>query len=284
MQPTSVEAGPETDLPDHKQLPDKDGSIVNNFAENPQSALLTSTIKPRLDELHPDGQYAVGMDSGIYYRHTTPPLAGCKAPGWFYVPNVPPMLDGEHRRSYVLWKEVEKPLLVVEYVSGDGREEHDTTPYKGKFWAYERGICAGYYAIYDAFKATIELYKLDGGRYVQVAANAAGRYLVEPLGLELGPWQATILGMDLPWLRVWDAATGQMIPSYEERAETAESLLDDYREFVTEAQQESETERKRADEAEAKAKDAEAQRDDERHRVLKLAEKLRSLGIDPDAA
>src|SRR5262249_53601234 len=122
----------------------------------------------------------------------------------------------------------------------------------------------------DSRRATIELYKLNGGHYVPVAANAAGRYLVEPLGLELGLWQATILGMDLPWLRGWDAATGQMVPTPGERAqaergraEAAESLLDDYCEFVTEAQEQTATERKRAE---------------------KFAEKLRSLGVDPDAA
>ena len=48
----SVMAIPETGLPDHTQLPDKDGSIVTNFQEHHQSNLLTSCLLPRLRELH----------------------------------------------------------------------------------------------------------------------------------------------------------------------------------------------------------------------------------------
>jgi Uma2 family endonuclease len=128
--------------PDHKSLPDTDGAIVENFQEHPQSNLLTECLMPRIAEVQSDGQFCIGCDSGIYWRWTEPVLNGCKAPDWFLVLGVPPMLDGELRRSYVLWKEAVKPLIVIEYVSGDGSEEHDTTPYKGKFWVYEQGICA----------------------------------------------------------------------------------------------------------------------------------------------
>jgi hypothetical protein len=57
---------------------------------------------------------------------TNPPEKGAEAPDWFYVPNVPPLVDGEVRRSYVLWKEYVTPLIVLEFVSGDGREERDS--------------------------------------------------------------------------------------------------------------------------------------------------------------
>ena len=42
-------------LPDHTQLPESDGTFVKNFQEHPQSLLLTSSIRPVLDQLHPDG-------------------------------------------------------------------------------------------------------------------------------------------------------------------------------------------------------------------------------------
>jgi hypothetical protein len=58
-----------------------------------------------LQQLHPDGQYCIGQDSGIYWTLTQPPKKGAEAPDWFYVANVPPLLNGEYRRSYVLWKE-----------------------------------------------------------------------------------------------------------------------------------------------------------------------------------
>ena len=41
---------------------------------------------------------------------------------------VPRLLDGQMRRSYVLWIEGATPLVVLEYVSGDGIEERDRTP------------------------------------------------------------------------------------------------------------------------------------------------------------
>ncbi|HEX5270227.1 MAG TPA: Uma2 family endonuclease, partial [Gemmataceae bacterium] len=68
-----------TPLPDHKQLPETDGSIVQNFQEHPQSILLTDSISLVLATAYPDGQYAIGQDCGIYWRLTTPPLEGCKA-------------------------------------------------------------------------------------------------------------------------------------------------------------------------------------------------------------
>src|SRR5688572_8309295 len=104
MEPNAaVLSEPQATLPDHTQLPDKDGAIVQNFQEHPQSTMLTGSARPKLDLVYPDGQYAIGCDSGIYWKLTNPVLDGCKAPDWFLVPGVPPKLDGQVRRSYVLW-------------------------------------------------------------------------------------------------------------------------------------------------------------------------------------
>src|SRR4051794_8678557 len=118
-------------LPDHMQLPEKDGTFVRNFQEPPQSTLLSGSLFPRLVVLYGYGRFCIGCDSGIYWRYTQPVLDGCKAPDWFLVPGVPAMLEGQFRRSYVLWQEAVRPLLVIEYVSGDGSEERDTTLTKG---------------------------------------------------------------------------------------------------------------------------------------------------------
>jgi hypothetical protein len=42
-------------LPDHTQLPETDGSIMQNFQEHPQSMLLTGSVRPVLSDRHPDG-------------------------------------------------------------------------------------------------------------------------------------------------------------------------------------------------------------------------------------
>lgn len=120
-------------LPDHTQLPDSDGTFVKNFQEHPQSVLLTTSLLPILRQVYPDGQYCIGQDSGIYWRMTEPPERGAEAPDWFYVPNVPPTINGEIRRSYVLWQEYIPPLIALEFVSGDGKEERDKTPLTGEF-------------------------------------------------------------------------------------------------------------------------------------------------------
>ena len=241
-----------TSLPDHTQLPESDGTFVKNFQEHPQSILLTDSIRPVLQQLHPDGQYCIGQDSGIYWRLTNPPEKGAEAPDWFYVPNVPPLLDGEVRRSYVLWKEYVAPLIVLEFVSGDGREERDCTSAfaddeqngeekkkPGKFWVHEQAIRVPFYGIYEVKKAAVEVYQLVQGRYELMSANERDHYAIPPMGVELGIWQGQYDQMELPWLRWWDAQ-GNLLLTGEERAER------------------------------------------EQQRTERLAERLRQMGINPD--
>ena len=116
---TPPEAFTEANI-DHRHLPDTDGSIANNATEHPQSQLLTTSLWPLLSARHPGGQFFVGEDVGIYWRLTKQVLDGCKSPDWYFVPGVPGMLNGEFRRSYVLWKEKVPPLVMIEYVSGNG--------------------------------------------------------------------------------------------------------------------------------------------------------------------
>lgn len=207
-----------TSLPDHTQLPESDGNFVKNFQEHPQSILLTTSITPILQQHHPDGQYCIGQDSGIYWRITEPPQRGVVSPDWFYVPDVPPMLEGQYRRSYVLWQEIVAPLIVLEFVSGDGSEERDNTPYEGKFWVYERAIRVPYYGIYEVSRASVEVYQLVNGSYQLIPVNERGHYPIEPLGVEIGIWQGRYQNMEFSWLRWWDAQ-GNLLLTAEERFE-----------------------------------------------------------------
>src|SRR3954469_15953085 len=211
---------PDGQVIDHTHLPETDGAIVENFQEHPQSMLLTGSLRPLLDRLHPDGRYAIGQDSGIFFRLTDPPLSGCKAPDWFYIPDVPPLLDGRVRRSYVRWREMIDPVLIVEFASGSGAEERDATPEAGKFWVYERALRADYYAIFIALQGPprLEVYRLERRRYRLVEANARGHYPIDLLGVELGLWRGRYQNQDLPWLRFWDDR-GLLLPTAEERAD-----------------------------------------------------------------
>ena len=249
-----------TTLPDHTQLPESDGTFVKNFQEHPQSILLTESIEPILQQLHSDGQYAIGQDSGIYWRLTDPPERGAEAPDWFYVPNVPPTLDGQMRRSYVLWQEIVSPLIALEFVSGNGQEERDPTPYEGKFWVYEQAIHIPFYGIYEVTRARVEVYRLTEGRYSLLPANDRGHFPITPLGVELGIWQGRYKNVELPWLRWWDSE-GNLLLTGEERAEIE--------------RQRAEIERQRAEIERQRAEQAEQEN-------ARLREQLRALGIEPE--
>jgi Uma2 family endonuclease len=231
----------------HKALPETDGSIVENFLEHPQGILLTDSILPLLRQRHPENDFCVGQDSGIYWRKTDPPLRGCKAPDWFYVPHVAPTPAGEYRRSYVLWEELVSPLIVVEFVSGDGSEERDQTPNTGKFWVYEQEIRAPFYAIYEVDPGRVEVYQLIDEKYQLLAANASGRYPIAPLGVELGIWRGQYLYPDeVPWLRWWDTQ-GNMLPTGEERAEQERQRTQRARQTAKRERLIAERERQRAE-------------------------------------
>jgi Uma2 family endonuclease len=215
----------QTSLPDHTQLPESDGTFVKNFQEHPQSILLTDSITPVLQALHPNGDYCIGQDSGIYWRMIDPPERGAEAPDWFYVPNVPAVLDGQPRRSYVLWQEFIAPLIILEFVSGNGTEERDNTPWTGNFWIYEQVIRPAFYGIYEVQKASVEVYRHVENRFERVAANKRGHCEILPMGVELGIWQGHYQNLELPWLRWWDAQ-GTLLPTGDERANREQQRAD----------------------------------------------------------
>jgi Uma2 family endonuclease len=211
-------------LPDHTELPESNGNFVKNFQEHPQSILLTDSINSVLQKIHPDGNYTIGQDSGIYWRLAQPPEKGAESPDWFYVANVPPMLNGKFRRSYVLWQEYIAPLIVLEFVSGDGSEERDKTPITGKFWVYEQAIRVPFYGIYEVQKASIEVYHLVNGSYQLLLANERGHYPILPLGVELGIWEGQYQNMEAPWLRWWDIQGNLLLHSGEKSQLLASQL------------------------------------------------------------
>ncbi|MBL1202040.1 MAG: Uma2 family endonuclease [Nostoc sp. GBBB01] len=219
-------------LPDHTQLPDSDGTFVfakraggKNLQEHPQSILITDSIKPVLEQCHPDRQYFVGENLDIYWGLTDLSEKGASTPDWFYLPNVSPILEGKTRGCYVLWQESFAPLIVLEFVSGDGSEERDKTPPSqgesgnvGKFWVYEQAIRVPYYGIYEVSKAQVEVYHLIDNTYQIMQPNERGHYPIAPLGVELGIWQGLYQNAELSWLRWWDAQ-GNLLLTGEERAE-----------------------------------------------------------------
>jgi Uma2 family endonuclease len=289
---------------DHTQLPESDGTFVKNFQEHPQSIVLTSSIDPILQKLHPDGQYCIGQDSGIYWDlNAEPPEKGAEAPDWFYVPNVPPRLKGKYRRSYVMEREKVIPLIAIEFVSGNGSEERDTSPppkdpeeidpktkkkkKAGKFWVYERAVKIPFYAIYEESNAAVEVYQLVNGRYERVQPNERDHFPVPPMGIELGI-QYDQDEPPVPWLRFWDA-DGNLLLTGDERAVVemqarlqAELAQRQAEQGQRQAEMIAEQERnEKLLEREAKEQAELAQQLAEQ-KAQRLAERLRALGLDPD--
>ncbi len=229
MAKTLIESQIPPQFPDHTQLPESDGTFVKNFQEHPQSLILTDSIAPVLQRLHPDGQFAIGQDCGVYWREVDPPEKGAEAPDWFYVPHVPPLVNGQIRRSYVLWREYITPVIALELASGDGSEERDATPLSrsdtrlsgkpGKFWVYEQVMRIPYYGIYVVNQGELEVYHLVDTAYQQMLPNERGHYPIAPMQVELGVWHGPFMNQpEQPWLRWWDA-TGNLLLTGREQAE-----------------------------------------------------------------
>jgi hypothetical protein len=159
-----------------------------------------------------------------------------------------------------LWQEVIPPQIVIEFVSGNGAEERDKTPWEGKFWIYETVIRPPYYAIYEVEKACVEVYGLTIGRYELIPANERGHFPIPELGVELGIWSGLYGNMDLPWLRWWDSQ-GNLLLSGHEQAEQQHQRAEQEHQRAEQERQRAEQERQRAD---------------------RLAARLRELGVDPE--
>jgi Uma2 family endonuclease len=247
-------------MPGHLELPFDDGKPVKNSLEHLQSVVLTDSIRPVVRKLYPEERYFIGQDCGIYWREVEPPLDGVKAPDWYFVPDVPALLDGERRRSYVLWRELIAPLLLIEFASGDGREERDHTPYEGKFWVYEKVIRPAFYVIWEPFAPRLGVHHFVENAYAPLAPNARGHYEIGPLQIELGIWRGKIDNTEGPWLRFW-SLEGELLPGGWEQAEL---------------------EREEKERALKLAEQERAQREQIEQRAAAMAEKLKALGHDPN--
>ena len=127
------------------------------------------------------------------------------------------------------------PLIVLEFVSGDGSEGRDRTPRQGKFWIYERIIRPVFYGIYEVKKAQVEVYHLVEDRFELVPQNERRHYPIAQIGVKLRIWQGADRGVELLWLRWWDAS-GNLLAAAEERAEQAELVAERERQRRIEAE------------------------------------------------
>ena len=133
------------------------------------------------------------------------------------------------RRFYVIWKELNPSLIILEFANGDGSEEYNRTPLSqasdsikpGKFWVYEQIIKSPYYGIYSIREPNLIVYKLKNSYYQKIAVNNRGHFSIPELSIELGLWEGTYQNQSRVWLR-WRDNHGALLLTGIEKAQKAE--------------------------------------------------------------
>ncbi len=251
-------------LPTMYELPSEDPEepgLPDTF-HPAQSQLLQDTFK---SDVVPMENTFIGTDLNLYYDSRNP--RWYKRPDWFVSLGVASsVLQEDMRWSYVIWEESVAPFLVVELLSPGTEDEDlgntlrvvDKPP--TKWQVYEQILRVPYYVIFDRYVNQLRVFKLIGLRYKEIVIPEE-RHWLEEIELGIGVWEGVYQGTFGKWLR-WYNANNVWVPTPQEAAEF---------------------ERSRAKSERSRAEQAELELAQERSRSLRLLEKLRSLGIEPES-
>jgi Uma2 family endonuclease len=263
IEQTDPSRPPKETLPTMYDLPSEDPEepgLPDEFHDL-QPRLLSTTL--RLVDLSKNLGLETGQglfkahDMNLYYDSNHP--LWHKRPDWFAVVGVSRLYeDRDLRLSYVVWQEEVNPFIVVELQS-PGTEDEDlgqteSKPGKPptKWEVYERILRIPYYVLFNRYTDVFKVYKLSGEQYQELVLQNNRVWLPE-LEIGLGIWQGEYEGFTRPWIR-WLDNNGNWIPTDTERFEQEQLLR----------------------------QQAEQLRDEAQDKVARLAERLRSLGIDPE--
>jgi len=231
-------------LPTQDELPCDDGIPMETQRHKLQMDILIDTLQPWLAN-RPDGY--VGGNMFVYFSQQQVRDRDFRGPDFFAVVGVP---KGE-RKSWVVWQEGKQPNVVIELLS-ESTANLDKTEKKE---IYQNKLKVPEYFWYDPFQPQdFAGFKLDNNNvYQPLKPNARGNFFSQQLGLSLVRWQGVYRDVSAVWLR-WATIDGILLPTEGEIAQQA---------------------KQEAADAEERAADAEL-------KAEKLAERLRSLGINPD--
>jgi Uma2 family endonuclease len=245
---------PKESLPTQYDLPSEDPEepgVPDEF-HSFQPQLLRETFKPAA--CAPD-QVFIASDINLYYDPAHP--LWHKRPDWLAVlGKAPASRQEELRLSYVVWQEELVPYVVIELLSpgtedeDQGRRLWDLDKTPGKWFVYERILKIPYYILYSRYTGRLQAFGRVSASYRPILLQE-GRLWLPEAGIGLGLWEGTYAGCTGRWLR-WLDGDGHWIPTP------------------------LEAERARAEEERDRA-------DQERARAERLAERLRALGLDPEA-
>lgn len=151
----------------------------------------------------------------------------------------------KQNRCYLVWKFGKPPEVVIEIVSNKVGDELGN-----KLRIYEH-MRVSYYIVYDPTQqlgSVLRVYELRGRRYSETTET-----WLEQVGLGLTLWEGEFEGRHDVWLR-WCYQDRIILPTGDERAQQAEQRVQQAEQRLRHAEQRSDL----------------------------LAERLRSMGIDPD--
>ena len=241
-------------LPSTDELPCSDEIPVDNEDQNllPNLLLLSlaSLWSTRMD-------WFFAVDMGLYHTAGASPYVPV-VPDAFLSLGVERKKNGKSRKSYAVWEEGGTvPTLVLEMVSHRYNDE-----YEEKQALYAK-LGVPYYVVYNPEfwqrhrHQPFEVYKLENDAYqLQIGEP----YWMEDVGLGIGRGRQIVGGIEQEVL-LWYDQQGNPYP-------LSEQVIADMRAQLSAEQQRAEAERQRAEA--------------ERQRADRLAEYLRSQGIDPD--
>jgi len=242
-------------IPDISHIVTEDDTPVDNFQSEKQQRLLVEPLYSSLTLTYP---FIVAANVGLFYGLKLDPIV----PDVFLSLDVqmPEDWSQKQNRSYFVWEFGKMPDVAIEIVSNrEGKE------LGGKKQIYAQ-IGVPYYVVFDPLKQLQKASEMNGAPFKVWALNAR-RYVelpppfwLEEAGLGLTLWEGEFEGQVGIWLR-WCDQAGNVIPTGKERAQAAEA---------------------KAQEAEVKAQEAEVKAQEAEAKAQRLAERLRSLGLDPD--
>lgn len=212
-----VQYDPLSYLPTAEELPDSDGTPVDNELQ----VLVPTLLRAVLSWLWAARQdWFFGVNMGVYYNPKMPAIV----PDGFLSLGVVRHKSERGRLSYVLWEENNvAPKLVLEVVSQIYGQE-----YGDKLELYAQlGVL--YYAVYNPHHwrrdkhDPFEVYRLVESEYVRQSGEPV--WLTE-IGLGIGRERGEYEGWTREWL-YWYDSQGNRLPSPDERAEQERHLREE---------------------------------------------------------
>ncbi|WP_218079985.1 Uma2 family endonuclease [Anthocerotibacter panamensis] len=257
--------------PTQEDLPYDDGEPMETGRHRLQMELLINPLQQWLGE-RPS---FVAGNMFLYYSLAQVRNRDFKGPDVFVVLDVP----ARERKSWVIWEEEKAPDVVIELLS-----ESTVQVDKGrKMTVYQNQIRVPEYFWYDPFNPEdFQGFRLSVGVYEGIALDAEGRLYSTELNLYLKPWLGFFHGIEATWLR-WFTADGQPLPTDEEQAQVAQQKARVAQEKAQQAQEKAQQAQEKAQQAQEKAQQAEEKVQAAEQKNARLAQRLRELGLDPEA-